>query len=352
MKNILLYTFTEDIINNPNLSHEYDELGQLHIMGRFGRIDEYYESQHVVIDYPNFNLCSQVFRSNSRPNGTPGELEHPSVAAMLDKIYPQKISHKVVDFQCTDNGYIMGEIVILNTPNGKIAQSILEGGLPLYIALRAECTIDRTVPNLPRIIPTNFITLDLVAAPKMTVMGIQKIDPEPKEFKELETNKTNTSMEKEKQIKRNKKLAYLNGTYQVNQKKRATTYFIVSKGEVIAGVAKCNENEPFNEELGRQIAYRRAHYNQRDRDLLLLRMFIEDMKATIEAYQEAKLPYCKHYEIALQSAAEEEKIQLDMMRSLRREINELVKFGRVLTDEERNTSNDQTKDQTGAIATA
>lgn len=139
----------------------------------------------------------------------------------------------------------------------------------------------------------------------------------------------------EKKLKRAKELKKINDTYQCNEQKRAVTYFIVSKGEVITGTAKCNTSDLFDYNLGKQIAYRRAHLNQRLRDLSLLREFIETNKAIIESYKENNLIYSKHYEIAVMNACEEERIQLDQIHTLECEIRELIEYGRVLSKVER-----------------
>ena len=140
---------------------------------------------------------------------------------------------------------------------------------------------------------------------------------------------------KEKKLKRVKELKKINGTYQCNEQKRAVTYFIVSKGEVITGTAKCNTSDLFDYSLGKQIAYRRAHLNQRLRDLSLLREFIETNKDIIESYKENNLIYSKHFEIAIMNACEEEKAQLDQIHTLECEIHELIEYGRVLSKVER-----------------
>ena len=138
-----------------------------------------------------------------------------------------------------------------------------------------------------------------------------------------------------KELKRTRELKKINGTYQYNEQKRAVTYFIVTKGEVITGTAKCNTNDVFDRHIGEQIAYHRAHLNQRQRDLFLLREFIEDMKSVIESYKDNNFIYCKHYEIAIMNACEEEKAQLDQIHTLECEIRELIEYGRILSKVER-----------------
>ena len=139
----------------------------------------------------------------------------------------------------------------------------------------------------------------------------------------------------EKELQRKRKLKELNGTYQYNEEKRAVTYFIVTKGEVVTGTAKCNVGDKYDRKLGEEIAYRRAHLNQRNRDLFLLREFIADLKDAMECYKEEGWIYSKHYEISVMKACEEEQSQVDQIRTLEDEIFELIEYGRVLSKVER-----------------
>lgn len=88
-----------------------------------------------------------------------GELDHPDDRF---EVKLKEASHRVLDLWYDANqNVVMGKIELLNTPNGKLAQSIVDQGIPLHISSRAAGTVnsDNTVSI------QQIYTYDLVCKP-------------------------------------------------------------------------------------------------------------------------------------------------------------------------------------------
>ena len=153
-KRVFIY---EKLNDTSKFSKSIDEDGYMHLTGVFGVCGITNRNNRR---YVKENYGSMVKRLQERiktDGGILGELEHPNTMT----ISMENASHVVCGINIDESGVVTGEIKLLHTPKGKIAEEIVRGGLPLFISSRAQGTIDKNgVVTLE-----DLATYDIVSQP-------------------------------------------------------------------------------------------------------------------------------------------------------------------------------------------
>ena len=116
----------------------------------------------------------------------------------------------------------------------------------------------------------------------------------------------------------------------INEKKKAVTAYVVSKGEKYYGTAKCGPKDEWDVERGKEIALYRVEIAQRRHDLEVTNQVIRDLQGIIDNnnYQvyhrfEKQANISKHWEEFLRLACDEAKSQLNNIHFCEEQIKKL-----------------------------
>lgn len=100
-----------------------------------------------------------------------GELDHPESTI----INLNNVSHLITKVWWEGND-VMGELVLLNTPSGKIAQEIISAGIPLGISSRGMGSVKQIGESVEVQDDFELLTFDLVSVPSTPNAYMQPIN--------------------------------------------------------------------------------------------------------------------------------------------------------------------------------
>lgn len=103
--------------------------------------------------------------------GLLGELDHPE--ERMD-ISLKEVSHKITDLYYDDTTHrVMGKLELLNTPNGKIAQELVEAGMPIFVSSRAAGQADEKTHEVEIY---QIFTYDIVCNPGFIEARLDRVN--------------------------------------------------------------------------------------------------------------------------------------------------------------------------------
>ena len=153
--------------------------GKLMLQGIIQKSDQLNQNKRV---YPNEILRREVenYQKAVRDNRAVGELDHPESSS----VSLERVSHIIKEMRWEGNN-VLGRIEVLDTPRGKILQSLLESGVKIGISSRGVGSTDKNNEGYDVVQPDyQIICFDIVSEPSTPGAYLfaegKKIDVEPK----------------------------------------------------------------------------------------------------------------------------------------------------------------------------
>ena len=134
---------------------------------------------HVIINrnnrsYPEKTVLAHLgyLREMIKQSGSIlGELDHPE--GRFD-VQLKEASHKITDLWYDQaNHNVMGKLEILDTPNGKIAQQLVEAGYPLFVSSRAAGDVNERTHEVEI---AQIFTYDIVCTPGFAEAKLERVN--------------------------------------------------------------------------------------------------------------------------------------------------------------------------------
>lgn len=139
--------------------------------GRFYNVEQY------------LDLVGKLRQQIHSSKGVYGELEHPNSYA----VNFNNVSHKIIDIWYDElNQRVMGQLILLDTPKGKIAQEVVKSGGCLAISARAAGTEEERPDGTKQATTKLLTTYDLVYHPGFSsaVLGFKELNESQKMWQE------------------------------------------------------------------------------------------------------------------------------------------------------------------------
>lgn len=140
--------------------------GKVHPDGRMrvkGKLQEAEVKNGNGRVYPKDILLKQINKYMEGPvaqNTAMGELDHPESSI----VNLNNVSHSITRVWWEGNN-VMGELVLLNTPSGKIAQELISAGIPLGISSRGMGSVRQIGETVEVQDDFELLCWDLVSVP-------------------------------------------------------------------------------------------------------------------------------------------------------------------------------------------